>query len=359
MNGFTAQTLAGNCLSSVPSGGALDFLSCHMLYYTTITTGPVDKQSGLCGNAMILPHKTAGIEAILYGANDNSPAGYNFDQIGRFDLSQVSTWLPQVTQPYPIPEYTVSFEGPRFTNPSTYIRLAKRNQITSPFENLEAVDWVDAAIQDYGQDWLGNFLPGGWCYSNLGITEPMNGEHYYEDARKITDPINMVDRTQTAIHSNWTPFCNALPVYDSFGGLIGSYDGLAWIVFFNAAGLKNPIDPPPDYTYTGPLDPPPKLDPRVQMLNLEVWVYLTANSPTNIFKSPRVGAFRYWTYTRETGDGTRPFSPYFFFNGGAAVGGSLVMPINFPLLSNANNPTLLASQQVNLVLSNFKIHIGA
>lgn len=359
MRGFTAQSLQGNCLNQVDAGSAFNAISCHLLYYTTITTGPVEQQSGLCGNAMILPHKTAGIEAILYGANDNSPGGYNFDQIGRFDLSQVSTWEPQAVQPYSIPEYTVSFEGPRYTNPSTYIRLIKRDQVSSPFENLEGVNWVDAAIQEYGQDWLGNFLPGGWCYSNRGVTEPMNGERYYEDARKTTEPVNRVDRMQTNIHSNWTPFCNPLPVYDSFGGLIGSYDGLAWMVFFNTAGLKNPNNPPPDYTYVGPLDPPPKLDPLLQMLNLEVWIYLTANSPSSIFKSPRIGAFRYWTYTRGTEDGNRPFTPYFFFNGGAAAGGTLVIPINFPLLSNASNPALLASKQVNLVLSNFKIHIGA
>ena len=358
MNGFTGQLLAGNCLSSVPAGAPFGAVSCHLLYYTTVTTAPVTQQIGLCGNAMILRHRTAGIEAIQYGSNSNIPDGYTFSQVGKFDLSHVSTWDPQITTPYSIPAYTVSFEGPRFTNPSTYIRLSRRDQVANPFENIGSVNWTDAAIQDYGQDWLGNLMPGGWCYSNYGITEPMNGEEYYEDARKSTDPINAIDRTGASIHSNWTPFCNPLPVYDSFGSLIGSYDGLAWIVFFNLAGLKNPSDPPPDYTYTG-LPPIPKLDSRKQILNLEVWVYLSANSSGNLFKSPRIGTFRYWTYTRELGDGNRPFSPYMFFNGGAAVGGSLVMPINFPLLGNANNPTGMASKQVNLVLSNFKAHIGA
>lgn len=359
MNEFVAQQLSGNCLSSVVAGQAFPNISLHILYYTTETTAPVTNQTGLCNDAMIKAHDAAGKSAVLYGSNDHSPEGFDFPIPGiKFDLADVSKWDAKVITPYGIPAYTVSFNGPRFKEPNTYIRLTKRDQITHPFSGSDVTYWTDANDQTYGQDWLGNAIPGGWCYTNLGITEPMLGTIYFEDARKSTDPENSVDRSKTVINENWTPFCDPLPVYDSNGSYIGTFDGLAWIAFFNLGLVKNPIDPPLDSTYTGP-PPIPKLDPKRQILNLEVWIYLTKNSSGNVIKSPKIASLRYWTYTRDYGTGNFPFDPYLFFGAGSAVGGGVTIPINFNLLQNGNNPDNLQTHQASISLSNLKFFIGA
>jgi hypothetical protein len=94
-------------------------------------------------------------------------------------------------------------------------------------------------------------------------------------------------------------------------------------------------------------------------LVLEVWIYLAKNSSGKFLKSPRVAALRYWTYTRIVGETTFPWDPYLFFGAGASVGGSVAVPIKFPLLQNANNPEQLTEQVAYLSLSNLKFFIGA
>jgi hypothetical protein len=359
MNEFVAEQLSGSCISSVVAGQAFPSISLHILYYTTETTAPVTNQTGLCDNKMILKHDAAGKNAVLYGSNDHSPEGFDFPISGiKFDLLDVSKWDAKVITPYSIPAYTVSFDGPRFREPNTYIRLTKRDQVANPFAGSDVVYWTDANDQTFGQDWLGNAIPGGWCFTNRGIPEPMLGTIYFEDAKKATDPPNEVDRSKTLINENWTPFCEALPVYNSNGSLIGSFDGLAWIAFFNTAVVKNPMEPPLDSTYIGP-PPMPKLDPKRQILNLEIWIYLTKNSSDPSMKSPKIASLRYWTYTRNYGTGNFPFDPYLFFGAGAAVGGGVTIPINFNLLQNANNPESLQTHQASLSLSNLKFFIGA
>jgi hypothetical protein len=332
----------------------------HVLIQSRETTMPVTDQSGYCGNVMIPEYSTAAdtMDAVVYGTDTST---ISILSTLKFDLANVSTWDPVVTTPYPgQPAYTVTFYGPRFKSPLTYIRLTKRDQTTSPFENLSAVNWVDATDATWGQDWLGNLMPGGWCYTNRGVLEPMNGTTYWEDARKSTDPLNPVDRTSaTTIHQNWMPFCNAINVYDASGTSIGTFDGLAFMVFWNLAAVKDPRYPPDDAVYQG-APPIPKLSPFKQLLSFEVWIYMTANPTTaGAYKSPRIARVRYWTYTRPQGDGNSPFDPYLFFNATVGIAASLMIPVTFQLLDNANNPTHLASKMQYIALSGLKFAVGA
>ena len=352
MNGFKGELLAGNCLNQVDAGSAFPSVSLHVLFYTREITQPVDFQTGLCGNKMILPHDAAGKNAIPYGSDTGLPIGVTFRQKIRFDLADVAKWLPVVTAPYGIPAYTVTYTGPRFTMPNTYIRLTKRDQANDPYLAAGNVYWQDATDTTWGEDWLGNLMPGGWCYSNRHVAEPMMADSFFEDS------LSDVNRSGTGIHEDFTLFCEALPVYNEAGGLEGTFDGLAWIAFWNLGAVKNPVKPPDDMVYIGP-PPVPKLDPKRQILVLEVWIYLAKNSSGKFLKSPRVAALRYWTYTRIIGGITTPWDPYLFFGAGASVGGSVAVPIKFPLLQNANNPEQLTEQVAYLSLSNLKFFIGA
>ncbi len=361
MNGFTANAIVpADCYRKVTAGSAFPSVSMHVLIQSRETTMPVTDQSGYCGNVMIPEYSTAAdtMDAVVYGTDTST---ISILSTLKFDLANVSTWDPVVTTPYPgQPAYTVTFYGPRFKSPSTYIRLTKRDQATSPFENLSAVNWVDATDTTWGQDWLGNLMPGGWCYTNRGVLEPMNGTTYWEDARKSTDPLNPVDRTSaTTIHQNWMPFCNAINVYDASGTSIGTFDGLAFMVFWNLAAVKDPRYPPNDAVDQVTI-PIPKLSPFKQLLSFEVWIYMTANPTTaGSFKSPRIARVRYWTYTRPRGDGNSPFDPYLFFNATVGIAASLMIPITFQLLDNANNPTHLATKTQYLALSGLKFAVGA
>lgn len=361
MTGFVANVLSpADCLQKAVAGSAFPSVSMHVLIQSRETTMPVTDQAGYCGNVMIPKYSTAAdtLDAVVYGTDTST---ISILSTLKFDLANVSTWDPVVTTPYPSqPSYTVTFYGPRFKSPSTYIRLTKRDQATSPFENLRYVNWVDATDTTWGQDWLGNLMPGGWCYSNRGVLEPMNGTTYWEDARKTTDPLNPVDRTSvTTIHQNWMPFCNAIEVYDSSGASIGTFDGLAFMVFWNLAAVKDPQHPPDDAVYQG-APPIPPLSPFKQLLSFEVWIYMTANPAiAGTFKSPRIARVRYWTYTRVRGDGNSPFDPYLFFNATAGFASSLVIPIEFELLDNVNNPTHLAVKTQYLALSGIKFAVGA
>lgn len=363
MKGFIANAITpADCFIKVLAGNAMPSVSMHVLIQSRQTTEPVDNQSGYCDNVMIPRYSTAAdtLEAIPYGTE----SGISIVSSLKFDLADIATWDPFTITPYPtIPAYTVKFYGPRFKSPSTYIRLTKRNQVTNPFQNLSNVDWVDASDDTWGQDWLGNLMPGGWCYSNRHVKEPMNGTTYWEDARKSTDPLNAVDRTSaTTIHQNWMPFCAPITAYDSSGSSLGTFDGLAFMVFWNLAAVKDPRNPPDDVIDRGP--PPVKpLSPHKQLLSFEVWIYLTANPATaGTFKSPRIARLRYWTYTRaqgEEGIGNSPFVPYLFFNAFTGPTASLMIPVTFQLLDNGNNPTHLTSKVQYIALSGLKFVVGA
>jgi len=357
VNGFFANSLKGQCLTSVASGTAFPNISCHVLFYTTETTMPVTDQTAYCGNLRIPEFTSCGRGSIPYGAETNSTSGFTLNTNHYFDLPDISAWDPVTIAPFN-PMYTINLYGPRFVYPNCYLRLRKRNQ----FENIENVNWTNATDSTWGTDWLGNLMPAGWCYSNIDVTEPLNGETYWEDARKTTDPINHVDRTATFIHANWSPFCTPVPVYDASGNSLGSYDGLTWMVFWNVGAVKNPLNPPDDALFVGP-PPVPPLDPTKQLLSLEVWIYLTANpTVTNAFKSPRIAKLRYWAYTRSIGtgvEGNTPFVPYLFFNASAGRNYSVKIPINFKLLDNINNPTHITQKQAFIALSNLAFNIRA
>lgn len=361
MNGFTASKLyPADCVVKTTIGSAFPSISMHVLIQSRETTMPVTNQSGYCGDIMIPQYSTAanGTEAIVYGTGAD---GISISPSLKFDLSDISTWDPVTTTPYPSqPAYTVTYYGPRFRSPSTYIRLSKRDQVTSPFENLLNVSWLDATDSTWGQDWLGNLMPAGWCYVNRGISEPMNGDIYWEDARLSTEPLNDIDRTSaTTIHQNWMPFCDPITVYDAEETAIGTYDGLAFMCYWNLAGVKDPRHPPDDAVGQG-APPVPPLDTHKQLLSFEAWIYLTANPTTaGAFKSPRVGRIRYWTYTRIRGDGNSPFDPYLFFNAATGVGSSLMIPITFSVLDNANNPTHITTKTQYIALSALKFVLGA
>lgn len=365
MNGFTANAITpADCFTKVLAGSAFPSVSMHVLIQSREATMPVDDQAAYCDNVMIPKYSTAAdaTDAIPYGTD----SGISIEPALKFDLADVSTWDQFMITPYPSqPAYTVKFYGPRFKSSSTYIRLTKRDQITHPFENLSNVNWVDATDNTWGQDWLGNLMPGGWCYVNRGVSEPMTGVSYWEDARKNSDPPNIIDRTSaTTIHQNWMPFCTPITAYNLAGSALGTFDGLAFMVFWNLAAVKNPRNPPDDAVYQGPILPVPPLSPYKQLLSFEVWIYLTANPTTaGTFKSPRIARVRYWTYTRTRGEGgtggTLPFDPYLFFNASVGPTSSLMIPVTFQLLDNGNNPTHLTSKLQYIALSGLKFVVGA
>lgn len=361
MNGFTADVISpADCYRQVTAGSAFPSVSMHVLIQSREATMPVDDQAAYCGNVMIPKYSTAAdsMDAVSYGLDND---GISISSSLKFDLADVSAWDQVIITPYPgQPAYTVKLYGPRFKSPSTYIRLTKRNQVAAPFENLSSVNWVDATDTTWGQDWLGNLMPGGWCYVNRGMSEPMNGTTYWEDARKSSEPLNTIDRTsETTIHQNWMPFCTPITAYNSSESSLGTFDGLAFMIFWNLAAVKNPLAPPDDAVYQG-APPIPKLSPFKQLLSFEVWIYLTANPTTaGSFKSPRIARVRYWTYTRTQGDGNSPFDPYLFFNASVGPTASLMIPITFQLLDNVNNPTHLSSKLQYIALSGLKFAVGA
>ena len=135
------------------------------------------------------------------------------------------------------------------------------------------------------------------------------------------------------------------------------------LVFFNAAGVKDPINPPDDFTVEAAGVNWPKLNPTRQILNLEVWFYLSGNG----IKSPRVATARYWSYTRGLSyldgggllDKNNPFNPYLFFNAGSLTD-EIQMQIRFALKTDPiANPMALPHKKSKVVLSSAHFFIGA
>ena len=373
---FQAQKLKGECLQpKVSSGVPLKSISCHLLGAVYLCSElQVSGQTLIRGKPQGPPPEVwPGVYegAVYYGKNISQ---FNFPNTAlRFDLSEINDWYAEIYEGY---------NAERYPNHTTYQRLMRRNQVDYPFENINSVQWTTADLGVYEDDWLGNLMPGGWCYTSRGVPEPMNGEIYYEDARKSTDPLNILDKSQTSVRENWTPFCTPLNVYNSSGSLLGTFDGLSYILFFNLGAVKVPLQKwkfdatvgdyvgeaicgvlPRDKTLYRIDDTPlPWLNPKRQILSIEAWFYLNSSAPT-VFKSPRFATCRWWHYTKglsylDQGPLNSPFDPYMFLRT-MQVQDVLNVPMTFKLLQNANNPSNLANVSKNLVFENFQMFFGA
>ena len=367
-----ANVLPGECIAQVKSGSLFPSISCHVLWSTI--EGYTPDQALMCND---LPCGKPTIKgkvdspqaqeynglgpdqyATPYGSYVGGEDGAELPDSGwRFDLSQLETWEPIVGYA------GTTYVGPRLGLPNVYLRLKERNQKTEPFENLENVLWTNPDYTVYENDWLGNLMPGGWCYTNHNVPEPMKAQVYYEDGHKAGMPDIQIDKDHQNMHENWMPFCNPLRVYNTSGNQIGTFDGIAFIVFFNAAGVKDPINPPDDFTVKAAGVNWPKLNPTRQILNLEVWFYLSGNG----IKSPRVATARYWSYTRGLSyldgggllDKNNPFNPYLFFNAGSLTD-EIQMQIRFALKTDPiANPMALSHKKSKVVLSGAHFFIGA
>ncbi len=372
---FTAQKLRGLCISNVRSGTGTGSMSCHILGCTAVLCGNSNIAGGCLtrGGPQFPPPETypfVNRGATFYGKNQQQ---FTMPDEYYFDLSQLQAW-----------DETVGFFGihaPRFQNHTTYMRLIERDQINNPFENVNSVNWTKADTTIYENDWLGNLMPGGWCYASKGIPEPMFGQSFYEDAAKPINRPYLLNKTNASVRENWTPLCIPLNVYNASGTQIGSYDGLSYSVFFNAAAIKMPLRKrvydeatqtftgdhpdglvPRDRTLVNLLTEPPFLNPQRQILSLELWVYLSSSNGS-VVKSPRIATVRWWHYTKgiqylDGGNYNSPFDPYMFMNTELAPG-FLDVPITFKLLKNGSNPENLADKVSNMRVDNIKLFLGA
>ena len=374
---FSAQKLRGSCISNVRSGTGTGSMSCHILGCSIALCSSTDIAGGCStrGGAQPPPPETYPIPnkgATFYGKNQQQ---FDMPDNYYFDLLDIMMWDEVVDQ------YYSNITAPRFQNHTTYMRLVERDQKNHPFENMNDVSWTEASTTIYPNDWLGNLMPGGWCYVSKGIPEPMLGESFYEDAAKEIDRPYLLNKTNSSVRENWTPLCYPIKVYNSSGTQIGSFDGLSYSVFFNAAAVKMPLqkreyDPatqtftgshpngmlPRDVTLTTLLGEPPYLNAQRQILSLEVWVYLSSSNGATI-KSPRIGTCRWWHYTKgieylDGGNYNSPFNPYMFLNT-ELTPGFLDVPIKFKLLKNGSNPRNLDDKISNMRVQSFRLFLGA
>lgn len=373
---YQAQKLKGQCLgNNVLAGVPLKSMSCHLMGSVYLCgEGQESGSNFIRGKPQGPPPEVwPGVfEGARYYGKRVSQFAFP-DTSLRFDLSELDDWNGVVAE---------GVNSQRYPSHTTYQRLMRRNQKDFPFENLANVSWTTADSTVYEDDWLGNLMPGGWCYTSRGVPEPMRGEVYYEDARKVDDPLNILDKSQSSVRENWTPFCTPLNVYNQTGSLLGTFDGLSYILFFNLAAVKTPLqkwkyDPvlgdftgeavhgvlPRDNTLYRVDDTPlPWLNPKRQILSVEAWFYLNSSAP-NAFKSPRFATARWWHYTKglvylDTGPLNSPFNPYFFLRT-LTIAEILHIPITFPLLQNENNPESLASVSRDMNFHNFQMFFGA
>lgn len=377
---FIGQKLNGQCIRSVRSGSAINAISMHILMGTKKLLDVTKSRIFLCNNNYEGGYKYRGIPASSpAGGNGNQPLPYaafygssGMQRPGKllpnedwnFDLLELSEWFPKliknpdfIGQPdnQEFKEYYA--EGPRLEYAKSYMRIKERDQVKYPFENINSISWTkyDPSIYDY--DWLGNLMPGGWCFTNRNITEPLLGYDYYEDARKPSEPIPIINRNGRLIQEDWFPFCNRISVFSKKGVRLGWFDGITMMAFFNAAAVKNPMKPPLDRTLYPDLEnKTPSLNPERQILNLEVWFYLTGIG----IKSPRVATIRFWTYTKgisylDSGSNDLPFNPYMFMNAQKDCD----IYIKAKILKNSNNPNSLEEIGVKIPLSSLHFFIGA
>lgn len=374
---FSAQKLNGSCFpSKVRSGVRTNSMSCHILNCTALLCSGSGSAGGCKtrGGPQYPPPETfpfVNKGATFYGKNESFT--FPRDDI-YFDLSELESWDVIVNLA------GQDFYSPRFANHSTYMRLLQRDQVHYPFEGIYDVEWTKADTTIYENDWLGNLMPGGWCYTSRGIPEPMLGSIYYEDSAKVENRPYILDKTKQSVRENWTPLCTPLNVYDKNGLMIGSFDGLCYSVFFNAAASKNPLRKriynqttqtfegdhpygvlPLDKTLTYLDQDPPYLNPKREILSLEIWIYLSSSG--GALKSPRIATYRWWHYTKgisylDGGNYDSPFNPYMFLNT-EDIPGFVNIPITFNLLKNSNNQEKLETKISNIRMYDFKIFIGA
>ena len=370
MNGFTVYKLKGACAGTQYgefelAGTPFATMGMHILTSTTQLTQPVTEQTGTCGDNLILPWRATGGKAYVYGSDPQTaviealPKSVTLSDTLRFNQSEVNTWLPKVVRPpgiAPHLPYTISYEGPRFVNPSAFLPLKKVAKDTATVDQFKSVNWLDGNDPDIGQDWLGLLYPGSNLYSIKNMPTPFLAESYYEDSGVG------IDRTGQSYHTGILPFCNALNVYDKSGVQKGVADCLAFIPFFSGGILKDIFD-------GRPLDPvnsgtvPTRLESTKQYITMELWIYLgmlklNPNDPF-VLKSPRIARRRYWFYTQRrtaaTTEGNAPFEPYMFLVGGQQP--SKWLPgVTFQLLPNDAKLTSLTAR---LSLSNFCMYAVA
>jgi len=377
---FQAEVLNGQCLRNVRSGSTIQTLSVHTLFSTKMLPYIPKSRLFLCGNYYQGNYIPRGKPALSSAGNPgNQPLPYApyYGSTGmteeglelpnkdwHFDLFDLQTLDPIlianpdfVGQPDNQEFQTYYAEGPRFEYLTSYKRIIQRDQVNKPFEGISSVTWTPNDSSIYDSDWLGNLMPGGWCLTNRGVTEPILGSQYYEDARKPTDPIPVINRSKRSIQEDWFPFCQRIGVYNSAGAKVGDFDGITTMMFFNLAAVKNPIKPPIDKTLFPDVDGnTPVLNPERQILSFEVWFYLTGVG----IKSPRIATIRFWYYSKgitylDQGAGSSPFSPYMFMN--CYYDCDIYTKVN--VLQNANNPQAIKTKTIKIPLSSLNFFIGA
>lgn len=370
MNGFSAYKLTGACAGTQYgnfelAGNPFSTMGMHIFTSTTQKTQPIVEQAGSCNDNIILPWRACGGSAYVYGSDpqtavaDAPPKPTLIDSDLHFDYAEVSQWLPKKVLPPGVPSYlpyTITYEGPRFLNPSTFVALKKVPTDLPTVNQFKQVNWLDGNDPDIGQDWLGVLYPGSWLYSVKDMPNPFLAETYYEDSNAV------IDRTGVSFHTNVLPFCTPLKVYDSDGDHKGYCDCLAFIPFFSGGILKDPLDGRP-IDIPNSTDKITRLKSTVQYLSMELWIYLGMRKldPDDSFvmKSPRIARRRYWFYTQRrtalSTEGNAPFDPYMFLLGGSKD--AVWLPsVEFTVLPNSAKVETLTTR---IALSNFGMYAVA
>jgi hypothetical protein len=380
MRGFKAEALNGLCYTGNELAGTpFPTMAASVVVCTTQLAAPITEQSGYCDDTIIFRwgpgiSKSAYVYATDYAygtTSKNIIMNTNY----KFDLEEVKEWDPKTVLPFGVPPslpYTITYEGPRWLNPSAYIPLAnvelpttepERKTMLDQFLNI---DWMDNLTDPYnaGVDWLGVAWPGGWIYAPENMPTPFLATGYYEDSGR---ELNWDDND---VHMWQLPFCNPLSIYNKQDELWGKLKGLAFIPFFSTGICKEPfcgrpIDP------SRPWDPethpyPFRLRSTVQYLNVELWIYagMQTEEGKDQIKSPRIARARWWFFTQPNGTGDPtpnvPFEPYMFLQcGNTPVGAKWLLPFLFTLREGATNPDNLTEYNTRLSLSNFGLRLGA
>jgi hypothetical protein len=382
MRGFKAEALNGLCyVNYEASGKPFPAMQATIHTSTTQLTAPVTQQGGYCDDTIIFrwtmppgtQQPTPYASDYTYGSSSDRPV--QFDIKYKFDLEEVKAWDPVTVLPFGVPPslpYTITYEGPRWLNPSAYIPLREYKLPTDPAEKTKildqfnAVDWLDNLTDPYnaGVDWLGIAWPGGWIYAPQDMPTPFLATGYYEDSGR---ELNWEDN---AVHMWQLPFCNPLSIYNKDSTLWGKFRGLAFIPFFSMGMCKEPFCGRP-WDPKRPWNPethpyPFRLRSTVQYLNIEVWIYAGMETEDGMspIKSPRIARARWWFYTQPNPDDTSydntgaPFNPYLFLQCGV-YDAKWMFPFIFNLNKNINNPDGLLTHETNMALSGFGLTLGA
>lgn len=379
MRGSNAEYLDGICyVNNELAAKPFPTMSASILTCTTQLAAPITEQSAYCDDTIIFrwgpgKSKTAYPYATDFGYGGTDFVPIKLDDSYLFDYQEVEKWNPKIVTPVgALPEYTISLEGPRWLNPSSYIPLKElklpldedeRKLMLLAFRN---VDWLDNQTNsmNIGPDWLGIAWPGGWLYCPEEMPTPFHAYKYYEDSGRE------LDWEQNKYHMWQLPFCEPLSIYNNKNNLTGKFNGLAFIPFFSTGFLKEPFCGKPVDLSLG-WDPenqqyPTRLRSTVQYINIELWIYagLKAEEGEDIIKSPRIARIRWWFFTQPDGAGEPapnvPFEPYLFLQcGQTPVGPKWLFPFDFKLKKGETNPSSLQTLITRLSLSNFGLRLGA